>query len=387
MLDTSTWKEFTVNYVFDILNGKGITTTEINEHPGDFIAVQSSESKNGCMGFIDKDYCDDMNYTMSELPCLTVARTGSVAFVSYQKHGCVVGDSAKILLLKKRKYINDNVMLFLKSILVKLRERYHFARKVTEDIYGNDFIKLPVNEDGEPDYKFMEDYIANADGDVSSIPDYFLDEGYDKACWYLDNIDVEKFENEYAGKKEEHQIKLSDREWKEFRIGGGGGLFECILPNYDLKISEIYFGDVNLITTTKNDNGWGGYVADGSCDTSAFSGNKITVNMFGYAFYQEKDFYTVGHGHVNILTPNFPMNKYVGLFICSMVNNDLYRFSFGRAVYQGIIEDLMINLPIQLNDDGTPFIDETHKYSEDGYVPDWQFMEDYIKSLPFSCKL
>lgn len=403
MLDTSTWKEFRIEKIFDIINGKGITTTEIEENPGELVAVQSSESQNGCMGYINKGYCIDMNYKMTDKPCLTVARTGSVAFVSYQPNGCVVGDSAKILLLKDRDKISNGVMLFLKTILTLLRERYNFARKVTEDIYGTDIIKLPVENTGGkavidenykysddgyvPDYQFMEDFIKSQNGDVSSIPDYFKNEGYDKACWYLDNIDVEKFENEYAGKKEEKEIKLLDRVWKEFNIGGNKGLFDCSLPNYDLKISEVYPGDINLITTAKYNNGCGGYVIDGSCDTSPFQGNKITVNMFGYAFYQEKDFYAVGHGHVNILTPKFVMSRYVGLFICSMINNDLYRFSFGRAVYQGIIEDLAINLPIKLNDDGAPFIDETKKYSVGGYVPDWQFMEDYIKSLPFSCKL
>ena len=40
-----------------------------------------------------------------------------------------------------------------------------------------------------------------------------------------------------------------------------------------------------------------------------------------------------------------------------------------------------MKLPIQHNPDGTPYIDCNCIYSEDGYVPDWQFMEDYMKSL------
>ena len=46
-----------------------------------------------------------------------------------------------------------------------------------------------------------------------------------------------------------------------------------------------------------------------------------------------------------------------------------------------------IKLPIQHNPDGTPYIDPNHTYSEDGYVPDWQFMEDYMKSLPYGDRL
>ncbi len=46
-----------------------------------------------------------------------------------------------------------------------------------------------------------------------------------------------------------------------------------------------------------------------------------------------------------------------------------------------------IRLPIQYNQEGTPFIDNTHTYSEEGYVPDWQYMENYIKSLPYGDRL
>lgn len=28
-------------------------------------------------------------------------------------------------------------------------------------------------------------------------------------------------------------------------------------------------------------------------------------------------------------------------------------------------------------------LDKSKKYSDNGYVPDWKFMENYIKSLPY----
>lgn len=52
------------------------------------------------MGFIDEDYCRERNYSFTLEPCLTVARTGSSGYVTFQEHGCCVGDSAKLLLLK-----------------------------------------------------------------------------------------------------------------------------------------------------------------------------------------------------------------------------------------------------------------------------------------------
>ena len=102
------------------MNGKGITQEEIDENPGDFAAVQSAEENNGVMGKIDLDYCKSMNYTFTEKPCLTVARSGSAGFVSYQVFGCVVGDSAKILLLPDEIATETNY-LFLRTLLTANR--------------------------------------------------------------------------------------------------------------------------------------------------------------------------------------------------------------------------------------------------------------------------
>lgn len=118
-----------------------------------------------------------MNYTLSEKPCLTVARSGSAGFVSFQSQGCVVGDSAKILLL------DDNIStigiyLFLQSILTKNRFKYAYGRKVTESKYMSDYVMLPAkynlnktvfidetkkysDEGYVPDWEFMESYIKS----------------------------------------------------------------------------------------------------------------------------------------------------------------------------------------------------------------------------------
>ena len=98
-LNIAEWKDFKVSSILRIYNGKGITKEEIEENEGDFTVVQSGEENNGVLGKIDKEYCISMGYTMTEKTCLTVARSGSAGFVSLQLEGCVVGDSAKILLL------------------------------------------------------------------------------------------------------------------------------------------------------------------------------------------------------------------------------------------------------------------------------------------------
>ena len=155
------WRKFLFSEIFTIHNGKGITKEEVEEFPGDFAAVQSGEINNGVLGFIDKNYCREMNYIFTEEPCLTVARTGTAGFVAFQKNGCVAGDSAKILLLKNKGFSNTYVYIFLATILNANRYKFSYGRKVTEEKYNDLVLRLPVDSDGNPDYHFMENYIKS----------------------------------------------------------------------------------------------------------------------------------------------------------------------------------------------------------------------------------
>ena len=157
-------------------NGKGITAEEIELHPGNLNAVQSGEDNNGVIGKIDIDYCAKKAYTFTTDPCLTVARTGSAGFVSFQKSGCVVGDSAK-LLQPAPHHASVECYLFIQAILLMNKFKYDYGRKVTEEKYLNETIVLPIlcknnvpildstrkysDEGYIPDWDFMECYIKN----------------------------------------------------------------------------------------------------------------------------------------------------------------------------------------------------------------------------------
>lgn len=170
------WREFTLSKILSLINGKGITAEEIELHPGNLNAVQSGEDNNGVIGKIDINYCAEKDYTYTTNPCLTVARTGSAGFVSFQKSGCVVGDSAKLLLLEPE-HASVECYLFIQAILLMNKFKYDYGRKVTEEKYLNEPIVLPIlcknnspvldhtkkysNEGYIPDWTFMENYIKN----------------------------------------------------------------------------------------------------------------------------------------------------------------------------------------------------------------------------------
>lgn len=336
-LDVELWASFQVKDILSIHNGKGITTEEIEENAGDFAVVQSGEENNGVLGKIDLDYVKSKGYTYTEKPCLTVARSGSAGFVSFQKNGCVVGDSAKILLLPDE-VAKTEIYLFLHSILTANRFKYDYGRKVTEYKYMNDYIDLPTLIKGRkkvPDFEFMENYI--------------------KSLHYKPLTTKNRPEN---------ALPLNIEKWGEFRLGD---VFECSgtfsLVKSDL--DEAYGGgggNVPFISRTTFNNGCDGYVeVEAKFITK---GNCISIGGEGiYAFYQKEDFAT----GTNICTlRNEKLNQYVALFVCAVLNHEVYRYSYGRARNLGRVENEIIKLPIN------------HK----GEL-DFDFMENYIKSLPY----
>lgn len=70
-----------------------------------------------------------------------------------------------------------------------------------------------------------------------------------------------------------------------------------------------------------------------------------------------------------ILTPDFKMNKYIGLFLAKVIKMEKFRFNFGRKLSDKRLAEIKIKLP-----------------SKSG-KPDFEFMEQFIKSLPYSDSL
>lgn len=97
----------------------------------------------------------------------------------------------------------------------------------------------------------------------------------------------------------------------------------------------------------------------------------------GYANYMDVDFI----GTTDIVAGyNDNLNPEIGVFLATVYSQERPKYSFGRK-WKTKLADTEVNLPVQHNADGSIYIDDTKKYSDDGYVPDWQFMENYIKSL------
>ena len=89
----------------------------------------------------------------------------------------------------------------------------------------------------------------------------------------------------------------------------------------------------------------------------------------GYAYFQAKPF-TCTHDVNPLYLKGHEINPYIALFLCTLIEKERFRWAYGRKWRPIRMPSSKIKLPV------TPTGE-----------PDWQFMEDYIKSLPYSKNL
>lgn len=162
-------------------------------------------------------------------------------------------------------------------------------------------------------------------------------------------------------------IELRIEDWKWFEINSIFKLEKCKCNNATKLLDNG--NDIYYIGAKKNDNGImqrvkyvEGLISKGNCITFIGDGQ----GSVGYTTYQPIDFIgstTLTCGYNNNL------NKYNALFLISILDLERFRYSFGRKYGKAQLLKNKIKLP-----------------AKDGY-PDWEFMENFIKSLTYSSTL
>ena len=346
MIDRRNWQWFRVGDLFSPQKCKCSNATELLEDGDEIAYIGAKKSDNGVMRYVKR-----VENLVSRGNCIVFIGDGqgSVGYSLYQPVDFI---GSTTLIVGYNENLNPYNAAFLVSVLDLERFRYSFGRKYKKEVVVNTKIQLPAikldNGENTPDWKYMEDFVK--DQIIPQLPKKA------QKVW------LQKYD---TTPQKQEAMKLNTDEWKYYTIGD---LFRVELTKGDIKADEVDSGDIPLISSGEGNNGVVKYISkEGDGKAEMFPDNTITLDMFCHANYQGIPYYAVGHGRVNILFPKFALNKYIGIFICTLINREVYRFSYGRAVYSTVAEKMKIKLPV------TPFGE-----------PDWKFMEDYIKSLPFS---
>ena len=336
MFHENNFKYFKFGDIFEFERGKRLIRE--NQIDGEIPFISSSKFNHGIDNYIEPP----INLKIYKNK-LTLSNSGSVGFVFYHDYEFVASDHVTVIWIKDTNIkLNKYIGLFLKPIIESIRYKYGFAREISNSRLAKESIKLPCDEKGNPDWTFMENYIK-------------------------------KFDIKFNFKNEKNFIRernyLSTDNWKYFKLGGSKGLFE--ITKGDATISNLEYGEFPVISATMFNNGFNSYKDNG--DFVIVKGNVITVASngvgVGKSFYQEDDF--IATGDVNILRlKDYKLNRYIALFLCSIIEKERFKYSYGRKWGLNKIKNSKIKLPVTKDN-----------------KPDWEFMENYIKQLPYADNL
>lgn len=150
-IDTTTWKSFRLSDLFDVStsNDSNLQNSNLGKTP----YVASSSENNGITAHIDAVPSQKAN-------TMTIARNGSVGSVFYHAYPyCASPDDVRILSPKFE--LNKYNALFLKTVIEKEKYKYAYGRKLGTKRIMQMIINLPVDNDGNVDFAYMESFIRS----------------------------------------------------------------------------------------------------------------------------------------------------------------------------------------------------------------------------------
>ncbi|MEG1673094.1 MAG: restriction endonuclease subunit S [Alistipes sp.] len=345
------WTEFNINTFFDISYGNKLDMCQMEETADGIHFVTRTATNNGIGGYVKV-----VNYAESyPARCLTVALGGSIGSTFLQQK--IFYTSQNVAVLKPKLELSDEVLLFVATLIQKESEKRFvaFGRELNKHIKVDFTIKLPAIKGEEP-----------------ITPDWNNIELFAKK--YIISILPSRSRKVFLGEYDRKPIlptpiSLNNSKWDWFSVKDIFPIIEkCKCSNATEFLEDG--DDIAYIGAKKSNNGVMRYV---NYDESLITkGNCIVFigdgqGSVGYCTYQPNDFI----GSTTLLAGySKHLNVYVAQFLITVLDLERYRYSFGRKYKKDVIKSSRIKLPATQNGD-----------------PDWNFMENYIKSLPYSSNI
>ena len=335
-LDVNKWKDFYLSDVFTRIEPDKVSQAYQLEEGTDIPYLGAKKDDNGVMA-----WCAANNELKSNGNCVVLIcdGQGSVGLANYMESDFL--GTVNLMLCYNDSHLNQYTGLFLATIISQERPKYSFGRKWKTHI-NDTIIKLPQTETGDPDWKFMEQYIRTLNCKPITTSNHTK-----KTC----SLNIER--------------------WKPFKVNE---LFEVkygINMELDTCI-ETEPGDktaINFVARTESNNGVSARVKPvegrepqpAGLITCAGGGSVLSTFLQEEPFYSGRDLY--------LLIPLFPMSKLAKLFCITVIKANKYRYSYGR---QANITLPYLELMLPANEEG---------------APDFDFMESYMKSLPYGDRI
>lgn len=331
-LNNVTWKEVKVKTIFpkiekckcgkvgNLEDGLIPYVGATNRNNGTMRYVKASEkliTKGNCIVFI----CDGQ---------------GSVGYSIYKAEDFIGSTTLKV---GRNKFLNYYNAQFIIGALDKNRCIYSYGYKRTEPRLKNETIYLPVNSKGEPDYKFMEEYIKEREA---------------------------KLKNQYKEHTKKLVANLKKRidknvNWNNFPIAD---IFN-IKSGKRLTKADMKIGNIPFISAADNNNGVTNFISNSN---ESLDKNVLGVNYDGnggmvISFYHPYECIfsdSVKRFHFK----NTQDDKYVFLFTKVSILKQRDKYRYGYKFNETRMKKQQIMLPVDFKGE-----------------PDYEFMHNYMLYL------
>ena len=376
-------KEIRLGDLFVISNSKGVNANQV-KFGGSYPYVTRTEKDNGIAGYIYADNLDKIN------PANTISFGQDTWTLFYQSEPYFTGNRVKILKLKDENFkLTEEVALYLITSMKKVLVGLTWGTSKNEVNFENRTICLPVTSSGEIDWQYMQERIAELEQEriaeleqerIAELEHYLVASGLND--YELTEEDKSILATELFNSDDATELPSENSCRKEARKFRVGDLFEVKTPVKKFNASSVEITDKighPYVVRSSTNNGIRGYINEDEKylnEGNTFSFGQDTATIF----WQEKPFFT--GDKIKILKPKFACNSEIANYIMNGIAMAFCYFSWGTQSFKvSVIEDAELLLPIQTDTANNPIINPENTYHPEGYIPDWSFMEKYIRAV------
>lgn len=333
-LNEKNWRGFCIGEIFKtIRNGTQIPTgayvRKENLKNGKTPRITVTSNNNGVFGFYDSD---DKNYKLHE-NFISVSFLGDCFYHSYE-----ASIDMKVHCLQPKNFsLNRHIAIFLIKAIKFMTNVFNYGDQLSSTDIVSKKIMLPVDEQGEPDYFFMENYIREIEEKLlQKYLDYFR---------LPDTVQI---------------VPLNQKTWRKFRLAD---YFHFTKGNQN-NMSDLKMGNIPLVSAKNSNNGYKTFAEMN--DKKIFCGHCLTINIdgdggAGISYYQPADMLL--DTHVTALIPKTNLSKESLLFVSRCITIQRAKFGHGYSLNDRRLKVFEIMLPI--NDAGEP---------------DFEYMGNYMRT-------
>lgn len=329
------WKPCKLSELGRVESGKDIYVMERIE--GDIPYVTSGSQNNGIGYFVaNRNKTLDKGY-------IAFNRNGAVGLAFYHPYWSVMGNDCRKLHISKADE-NIYVGLFISTVISMQSKSFSYSRKLGTARANKLQVMLPVDDNDEPDYQFMEDYMKELMVAKRKQYQKYVEQR-------LAELGIDAKNTKVVG----YNFDLELREWCSFKIID---IFKLIRGS-EGNMASLKEGNVPLISARNIGNGLKGFVDN---PKKIIEGKCITLNNdgdggAGLAYYQPCDMAL--DTHVTALVPTFKMSSDSMLMISECLSKLHGFFGHGHSISNKRATNLKIMLPVNDNNE-----------------PDYEFMEE-----------